>query len=260
MFVCADPGLELHVAEHGDPTGRAVLFAHALGLDLHLWDAILPLLPSGLRLVTLDMRGHGQSSVPEPPYAMGMLIRDVETVCDTLGLRDCVVVGNSIGGLIAQGLAAKRLDLVRALMLSGTAPKIGTRAWWEARAASVASGGVATIAEEVLARWFARSDTALVEKYRPTLLACDAKGYAGCAQAIGGTDFYTTTAALRLPTLVTAGTEDGSTPPDLVRELAELIPGAEFHLLRGSGHLPAADRPEAFAALLTGFLERIGHV
>ena len=82
----------------------------------------------------------------------------------------------------------------------------------------------------------------------------------GCAAAIAGADFYTPTAGLRLPVMAIAGGHDGSTPPDLVRETAELIRGAEFTLMRGSGHLPALDAPAAFARHLTDFLYRIGHI
>jgi pimeloyl-ACP methyl ester carboxylesterase len=63
-----------------------------------------------------------------------------------------------------------------------------------------------------------------------------------------------------LPALGIAGTEDGSTPPDMVREALALIPGSEFHLIRRAGHLPCVDQPAAFAATLTGFLDRIGHL
>lgn len=82
----------------------------------------------------------------------------------------------------------------------------------------------------------------------------------GCAAAIAGTDFYTPTAGLRLPVMAIAGGHDGSTPPDLVRETAALIPDADFHLLPGSGHLPPVDAPQPFAALLSAFLTRIGHI
>ena len=252
----------LQVIETGHTGGRPVLFAHPLGLDAHVWDSVLPLLPRDLRLLAMDMRGHGGSDVPVPPYAMGALIRDAEAVCDALELRDCVIVGNSIGGMIAQGLAAKRLDLVRGLVLANTAPKIGTRALWADRIAHVEDLGMPGIAEATLTRWFSKAflRDGPVDLWRDRLLRCDARGYVGCAAAIAGTDLYSTTGALRLPTLVTAGTEDGSTPPDLVRELADLIPGAEFRLLRGSGHVPAVDQPEAFASVLTDFLKRIGHV
>jgi 3-oxoadipate enol-lactonase len=92
------------------------------------------------------------------------------------------------------------------------------------------------------------------------LCAHDPEGYAGCAAAIAGTDFYTPTSGLRLPTLGIAGSEDGSTPPDLVRETVDLIPGAQFRLLRGTGHVPPIDAPEAYAACLTEFITATGHL
>jgi len=250
--------IDLNISDEGRRDGAPVLFLHPLGLNLRVWDDVFMHLSKELRLVRLDMRGHGASEVPPAPYAMGTLIRDVEGVCDALQIRDAVVVGNSIGGLIAQGVAAKRLDIVRGAVLAGTAPKIGTRALWEDRMALVAERGMEGIADWTLTRWFSKNFEP-VDKWRRELLACHPQGHMGCSAAIAGTDFYSTTAALRLPVLVTAGTEDDSTPPDLVRELADLIPGSEFQLMRGSGHVPAADAPEEFAQLVTRFLERIGH-
>ena len=78
--------------------------------------------------------------------------------------------------------------------------------------------------------------------------------------AIAGSDFYTPTSGLRLPALGIAGDQDGSTPPDLVRETIDLIPGARFHLIRGAGHLPCVENPEEYAEVLGGFLKEVGHV
>jgi 3-oxoadipate enol-lactonase len=80
------------------------------------------------------------------------------------------------------------------------------------------------------------------------------EGYLGCSAAISGTDFLTTTAGLRLPLLAIAESEDGSTPPDMVRETAALVPGSRFHLIRGAGHLPCVEQPAAYAAVLSDFL------
>jgi len=85
-------------------------------------------------------------------------------------------------------------------------------------------------------------------------------GYCGCAAAIAGTDLYTPTSGLRLPALGIAGDADGSSPPDLVRETVELIPGARFHLIRGAGHLPCVEKPQEYADTLTAFLQETGHV
>ncbi len=94
---------------------------------------------------------------------------------------------------------------------------------------------------------------------RRILTQTNPDGWIGCASAIAGTDFYTTTAALRLPTLAIAGANDGTTPPDLVRETAELIPGHRFALMRGAGHLPMVEKPAEYAAILETFLTEIGH-
>ena len=262
MRVCNLPDLTLHYREDGDPNGAPVVFANSLGTDLRLWDDVVPRLPPGLRLIRYDKRGHGLSDAPPGPYGMGALVRDAERLMDALAVKDAVFVGLSIGGLIAQGLATKRLDLIRGLVLSNTAAKIGTADSWAARIAAVKADGIEPIADAVLERWFSRPfrATPAFTAWRNMLIRQPAEGYTGCCAAIAGTDFYTTTAALTLPTLVIAGSEDGSTPPDLVRETADLIKGSRFHLIRGAGHLPCVEKPAEYAEVLTRFLKEIGHV
>lgn len=256
------PDLRLHYRDEGPKDGPPLVLCHALGLDLTIWDDLVGRLPASLRIIRPDMRGHGQSDTPAPPYAMGALVRDLERLMDHLSIRDAVVLGLSIGGLVAQGLAVKRLDLVRGLILSNTAVKIGTPATWQARIEAVETGGIAAIADQVLERWFGRAFRAGPDlpAWRQRLLATSPAGYVGCCAAIAGADFYTPTAGLRLPTLAVAGSDDGATPPDLVRETAELIPGAEFTLIRGAGHLPFVEQPDAYGAVIAGFLQRIAHV
>lgn len=255
------PDLRLNALLSGPPDGAPLVLLHALGTDLSIWDDLVPLLPDSLRILRLDMRGHGASDVPAPPYAMGGLVRDAERAMDHFGLRDAVVVGLSVGGLVAQGLAVKRLDLVRGLVLSNTAARIGRPEQWEARIATVLAGGMEAIAEPTLERWLGRNwrMNAAMPRLRDLLLATSPQGWAGCAAAIAGTDFYRTTATLTLPTLVIAGSNDASTPPDLVRETAELILGHRFALMRGTGHIPPVENPAGYAALLGQFLSEIGH-
>ncbi|TDK50579.1 3-oxoadipate enol-lactonase [Antarcticimicrobium luteum] len=259
----ADLGdVRLHYRIDGDPAGAPVVFSNSLGTDLRLWDAVLPLLPQGLKFIRYDMRGHGLSSMPEGPYAMGALVRDAERLLDHLEVRDCVFVGLSIGGMIAQGLAVKRLDQIRALVLSNTGAKIGTKQMWDERIAQIRAHGLDSAADATMERWFGKAfrESAEIALWRNMLTRQPLDGYLGCAAAIGGTDFYTPTSGLRLPALGIAGDADGATPPDLVRETVDLIPGSTFHLIRGAGHLPCVDQPVAYAGALTGFLTQIGHV
>ena len=200
-------------------------------------------LPENLHLVRYDKRGHGLSEAPPAPYSMGALVRDAERLIEALELRDVVFVGLSIGGMIAQGLAAKRLDLVRAVVLSNTAPKIGTRNMWEERIAMVETKGLAAMSDTIMERWFSKPfrESLAVTPWKRMVETTPAQGYAGCSAVI-------------------AGDADGSTPPDLVKEMADLIPGSRYDLIRGAGHLPCVEKPDEYAAILTRFLGEIGHV
>ena len=255
------PDIRLNAHLSGPKDAPALVFAHALGTDASIWSGVVQEL-QGYRCLTYDQRGHGASDCPPPPYAMGALIRDLERLIDHFALKDVVVIGASLGGLVAQGLAVKRLDLVRAVVLSNTAARIGTPQMWQARIETIRCSGLAAYADSALHRILGpQFQTNPHEPYlRDLLIRTNPDGWIGCASAIAGTDFYTSTASLRLPTLAIAGANDGTTPPDLVRETAELIPGHRFALMRQAGHLPMVERPAEYAALLSDFLHQIGHV
>ena len=255
------PDTRLNARLSGPANAPALVFSHALGTDLTIWDGVTALLADRYRILTYDHRGHGHSDVPTPPYTMGGLIRDLERVMDHFALREAVVIGASLGGLVAQGIAVKRLDLVRGLVLSNTAARIGSPELWHRRIDEVRATGLAAYAPGAMQRLLGpRFGSHPNHAYLHDLLTqTDPDGWTGCAAAIAGADFYTTTASLRLPTLAIAGANDGTTPPDLVRETAELIPGHRFALMRGVGHLPMVEKPAEYAALLETFLTEIGH-
>ncbi len=257
-------GIVVHYQDRGPRDGPALVFSNSLGTDFRLWDQLLALLPEGLRIIRYDTRGHGLSAAPEGAYFMGDLVADAAALIEHLGARGCVFVGLSIGGMIAQGLAAEHPGLLRAAVLSNTAARIGTPAMWEQRIEAVRAGGIGAIAESILERWFSarwrRENPLALAGWRHMLCRTPVAGYLGCSAAIAGTDLLESTARLRLPVLAIAGSDDGSTPPDLVRETAGLIEGVRFQLIRGAGHLPCVERPGDYARVLTGFLGEVGHV
>jgi len=250
--------LRLNAELSGPDEAPPVILIHGLGLGLSLWDGILPAL-AHLRVLTLDLRGHGLSDCPPAPYALGGLIRDVERLADHFGLRDAVVLGQGEGGLIAQGLAVKRLDLVRALVMTGTATRLGNPDLWAARIARYRDHGLEVEADCTALlgpRWQGMSAAGPV---RAMLEATRPEGWQGLAAAMATADLYQTTATLTLPTLVLAGGEDRKVPPDMQRETADLIAGAEFRLLPGAAHLSMLTEPARFGVALAAFLTRIAH-
>jgi 3-oxoadipate enol-lactonase len=247
----------LHYRLDGPEGAPVVMLANSLGTDLRLWDDLIPLLPQGLRYLRYDKQGHGLSD-------LGQADRIADHSADAVALIEAVVggpvlmVGLSIGGLIAQRLASDRGDLVRALVLSNTAARLGTALSWQTRIDTVAAGGTPVIADAVMERWFAapfRAQPGLA-LWRNMLARTSPEGYIAACRALAGADQSRATAALRLPTLVIAGDQDGASPPDQVRATADLIQGAEFHLIPGAGHLPCVETPAAMAAILSPFLER----
>ena len=255
-------GCTLHIKVEGPDDGPTVMFANSLGTDLRIWDLMIPHLPKGLRLIRFDNRGHGLSDCPDAPYDIDTLANDAAAVADAVNAMDIAFVGLSIGGLIGQGLAAKRPDLIKSLTLMDTAAKIGTASMWEDRINAVAAKGLPAMADTILDRWFEpplRTDTKALAPWRNMLSRTPLEGYLGCCHAIAGADFTTSTAALEIPLIGIAGAKDKSTPPHLVEATTNLV-GAPCHVIPDAGHLPCAEKPAETAAILTQFLKDTNHV
>lgn len=254
-------GLTLHVQSDGAPGGPTLVFSNSLGTDFRIWDPLLPYLPDGLRVIRYDKRGHGLSDLPDTAWTMEDNVTDLAGILDELEVQRAVICGLSVGGMIAQGLAASRPDLVQALILCDTGAKIGDPELWNGRIATVRSQGLEAMADGVMERWFTpgfRSGDPGFPIWRSMLSRTPAEGYAGMSAAIRDADLIEQTSQLRLPCLGICGDKDGATPPDLVRETTALIPGSRFELIRNAGHIPCVEQPEALGALISGFLAEVG--
>ncbi len=251
--------LRLNAELTGPATAPPVVLIHGMGLDMRVWDATMPHL-SRHRVLRLDLRGHGASDTPVPPYTMGALIRDVERLMVHFALKDAVIVGAGEGGLIAQGLAVKRLDLVRAMVLTGSGTRFANLSVWDSRLARLKADGPDLDAECALLlgpRWKALPMLASLQEM---LTRTRPEGWEGFSAAAATADFYQTSATLTLPTLILVGADDRKVPPDIQHELAGLVAGSQVQLLRGGTHLAMFTQAPLFAKALTGFLTRIGHV
>jgi 3-oxoadipate enol-lactonase len=252
-------GVVLHHEVRGATGKPWLVFSNSLGTDFRIWDAVVGQLQADYRIVLYDKRGHGLSEATPAPYSLSDHVADLSGLLDYLHIGRTAVVGLSVGGLIAQGIAALHPDKVAALVLCDTAHKIGTAAMWNDRIKAVTTSGIASISDAVMQRWFTQAYRTPGNPdfvgYTAMLTRTDVDGYAGTCAALRDADLTESARALKLPTLVMVGDEDGSTPPDLVRSTADLIQGSEFTIVEGAGHLPNIEKPDVVTSLIAGFLK-----
>lgn len=240
---------------HGPAGAPLVVLLHSIGTDRALWrGCVAPLVAAGRRVAAVDLRGHGASPVPPGPYALDDLARDVVSLLDRLGVATADVAGVSMGGAVALWLAVHSRDRVRRLAVCCSGASFGDPALWRERAALVRERGMVPLADAVVPRWFSdrvrRDDPALVDALVDGLLACPPDGYAGCAEALGGTDLTPLLERIVAPTLVVAGRDDVVTPVDpAARTLVDGIANATISVVP-TAHLAPYERPDLVAPLL----------
>ena len=252
-------GTALHWRIDGVDTNTPLVFINSLGTDLRLWQAVVELLAPSWHCLRFDTRGHGLSDAPAGEYSLEQLTADLLALLDHLRIDRAILVGSSLGGMMAQQLAITQPQRVAALVLANSASKMGDKQLWQQRSASVASGGLESIADAVLERWFAH-DFLVSEDlhiWRNMLTRTPAAGYIGCCAALAAADFSEQLAKISAPTLVIAGSEDRAAPPETVRATAAKISGASFVEIPQVGHLPSVETPTQFTQLLSNFLAQL---
>jgi len=251
------PTVRLHYSFTGPASAPALILSNSLGSNLSMWDAQAPAFEKQFRLLRYDMRGHGQSSAPPPPYAVPDLARDVLALADALNITHFHFCGLSIGGMIGMSLALQAPQRLQKLILCNTAPKIGTPEFWNTRIQTVETKGIKEVAGAVTARWF----TPAFQQNSPDKVAAairvleslDPQGYVGGCTAVRDFDFRADVAKIRAQTLIISGTHDPAATPADGRFLAEHIPGARYVELNTS-HLSNIEDPKHFNEAVLSFL------
>lgn len=252
---------ELRPAQLATPR-PALMLIHSLGTSHRIWDGVVRALRFPGPVLRYDLRGHGLSEVGEAPYSIASLAAEALSLLDGLRIDWVIPCGLSVGGLVAQELALSAGTRVRGAILCGTAARIGSVEGWQSRINQVRSGGIGSIADAALGRWFSPGFHArepdVVRGHRCMLERTPEPGYLGMLHALRDADLSERVQRLSLPSLVVSGELDEATTPADGRKLAGLIPGARFELLAQASHLLSVEKPRELAALIDGFSEGLG--
>ncbi|MFF0814441.1 3-oxoadipate enol-lactonase [Rhodococcus sp. NPDC003318] len=236
------------------PGAPTVVLLGSLGSDRSMWDPQVRSLSDQFNVLAVDLRGHGESPVPDGPYTVADLGGDVLALLDTLALPAVHLVGLSLGGAVSQWIAVHAPSRVHTLTLLCTSAKFGEPQGWLDRAAAVRAEGTGSIADVVVGRWYtselAARDPELVARSRAMVDATPDEGYAACCEALAGWDSRADLARIAAPTLVIAGRQDPATTPDDLKLIADGVANSTLHVLDPGAHLASVEQAGRVTALI----------
>jgi pimeloyl-ACP methyl ester carboxylesterase len=241
-------------------SGQPLVLLHGLGGCQDNWELQVPAFAPFYRVITVDLRGHGQSPKPKGPYRMSQLAADLALLLMRLGARPAHVLGLSLGGAVAQQLAIDEPDLVRSLILVNTLPHFVSKEWRQRlmgvrRFAAAYLGDMEKIADDVAGRLFPALEQTPLRLEAATRLALnDPAAYRATLWAVARFDVTRLLDLITCPTLVVAGEQATTLPLAPKRALAERLPHGQFLLIPNSAHATPIDQPEVFNAAVLEFL------
>ncbi len=229
-----------------------------MGGGHHAWDAQLPFFAAhGYGAHAWDQPGYGESETVEP-YDFEQIANSLARLIRHLDDGPVVLVGHSMGGYVAQETYARHPALVKGLALCFTSPAFGgsgselARRFIEARIGPLDAGKtMAEIAAQLIPAM--GSNSKLAERI---MAGVPPETYRKAVRLLATFDRRKDLENIKVPTLLVAGSEDRVAPPAVMERMAQKIPGAEYVLIEGCGHLGPMDRPDRFNESLLGFLRR----
>ena len=255
-MIDAGDGCLLNVSVDGRD-GPTLILSNSLGCTLEMWEPQMAALTKQFRVVRYDRRGHGKSSVPPGPYSIERFGRDVLAILDNLNITRTHWCGLSMGGMVGQWLGANAPERFDRIILSNTTCYYPDPTNWLNRIKAVKEGGIAAVADTVIASWltadFREREPESTARMKAMLTASPQVGYLACCEALSTLDQRALLPKIESPTLVIAGRHDLSTPVAAGELIRSQIPGASITIL-DAAHISNVEQPHAFADAVVGFL------
>lgn len=256
-------GVELSYAVYGTGNAPWITFSHSLAANKDMWLPQIELLSKQYRILSYDIRGHGESPVSERAFTPMDLAQDVIGLLDALAIDKTHFVGLSLGGMIGQELALhfpQRLLSLVACNCRSDVPPAGVAGWME-RVALVKSGGIEAIVEPTFARWFSEGfeqrDPSAAAAVRAMIGSTSADGYINAINALIQVSNRQRLNELTMPVLFIAGAQDMAAPAAEMRAMHASATGSQYCELNPAGHLSNIDNGAGFNEALSTFLAQV---
>ncbi len=242
-------------------TGLPLVFLHAFPLNRTMWVDQETALSTQFRVITIDLRGHGESDAPLWRYSLDQAADDVCGLLDHLSIKQAVFVGLSMGGYILFAFYRKYAERVKGMVLADTRAQADTEDGKRARfeMAQVAyKQGPSAIADIMIPKLLSpatiQTRPELVQRVRTMIEGNQVSGIAGDLMAMAERpDSLPLLQQITCPTQIIVGELDGPTPPSDARLMADRIHNARLAVIPGAGHLSNLEQPELFNEAIRSF-------
>jgi 3-oxoadipate enol-lactonase len=252
-------GIHLYYEDLGQ--GQPLVLIHGLGSSTQDWEAQVSEFSRSYRVITLDLRGHGQSDKPAGPYSISMMSADLSGLFQTLDLPPVHLVGLSLGGGVAFQFVIDFPASVKTLTIVNSGPSLGgtpeeAKQEIERRVGIVQQMGMQAMGEALSPALFPKPEQApLRETFVKRWAANDPQAYIEATRSILGWDMRDRLGEIRCPTLILAADQD-YTPVAAKEAYVKLIPQAQLVVITDAHHALTMECPEKFNAALGDFLAR----
>lgn len=245
-----------------NPSAPAVVFLHGIGGNARIWaPQLASFAAAGFRPIALDLAGYGARE-PVDRMDFDMLAADVEEQVAELDLDRSIVVGHSMGGMVAQTLVRRLPRAWRAAVFSCTSPAFGDptgefqKKFVADRLGPLDAGRtMADLAPAMVAAVSGPApDPAGRQLAIETIATTSERSYRAAVHSLVKFDERANLPRIGIPVLCLAGEHDRLAPPAMMERMAARIPGARYVCLKGVGHLPNVEAPQAFDAAVLDFL------
>ena len=252
-------GCLLNVSVEGRDGGPTLMLSHAMGCTMRMWEPQMAALTQSFRVIRYDRRGHGKSGVPPGPYSSERLGRDVLAILDDLNIDKVHWCGLSLGGVEGQWLGAHAPERFDKIILANTNCYYPDPTNWYNRINAVKEGGLASVADMLIAGWltedFRERAPQVSASLKAMLTASPVQGYLACCEVLSTLDQRTLLPNIKSPTLVIAGRHDMSAPIASGEFIRSHIPGAALTII-DAAHISNVEQPDAFTEAVIGFLKQ----
>lgn len=255
--------IDIYYERHGK--GQPLVLVGGFSVDHKVWQSVIEPLKNNFEVIVFDNRGAGQTDCPDLNYTIEMMVDDTIALCSALHLDACHFIGSSMGGAIVQTIAHKFPEKVLTAIIENSFMHIDIRFALKAKGhlSAMQAGISQRTLTEISLGWAFSSNFLNQGNMAESIITLSLAnpfpftevGYRNQLQALLNFNSEQWLSKIKAPCLVMGSDKDMITYEEHMKQMAQLIPNAQYYSFKGVGHVPHIEQPELFCEVVNNYIE-----